>query len=73
MSINDLIRVSLTADGDIEAALWPPQAYGYDRVLIDRRTGDLIESNTKEGTNIRRWLLRAARQHINHPRPEEYR
>ena len=67
------IWVALTDDGDVEAMFRVPQAFGHGRVVIDRRTGDLIDFiNVKEDSENFRWLIRAAREHINQPRPEEY-
>lgn len=57
-------RVTLTADGNIEAATVFSNT--IHRVTIDRRTGDVIEeqTNVKEGTDAFRRLVRAARKEL---------
>lgn len=56
------IRLAATVDGDIEAA-----AGATHRMVIDRRTGDVLQSNVAEGTDMFRWLVRAAREHVSKP------
>ena len=53
------VYVGLTIDGDIEATFYHRRGC---RVLIDRRTGDMLTSTVKEGTDEFRWLIRAARE-----------
>lgn len=61
-----IIRLALTPDGAIEATT-PNPNYPRDpwRVVIDRRApGRVIENNTPQGSDVFRWLVRAARQHV---------
>lgn len=55
------IRCGLTQDGDIEAV------YRLDtskHMTVDRRSGAVILSAVKEGTDDFRRLVRAAREHV---------
>lgn len=56
------VRCGLTAEGNIEAAL--DMRY---RLVCDVCTGNVIEKTAavKEGTDIFRWLVQAARKHCN--------
>jgi hypothetical protein len=53
------IRCAATPDGDIEAC-----AGATHRLVVDRRTGAVLQSNVSEGTDMFCWLVRAARQHV---------
>jgi len=53
------IRCGLTAEGNIEAAI--SEAI---RLVIDRRTGQVLYSSVREGTDEFRWLVQAAREHV---------
>lgn len=53
------IRCAWTKDGDIEAT-----AGATHRLVVDSRTGAVKESNVSEGTDMFRWLVRAAREHV---------
>lgn len=52
------IRCGLTADGHVEAAVDISS-----RLVIDRRTGKVLESTVREGTDMFRWLVTEARKH----------
>lgn len=60
------IRCAWTKDGNIEAT-----AGATHRLVVDTRTGNVLESNVAEGTDMFRWLVTAARKHTG-PR-EDYR
>jgi hypothetical protein len=53
------IRTALTADGNIEAT-----AGATHRLVVDTSTGNVIESNVSEGTDMFRWLVKEARKHL---------
>lgn len=55
----DNIRCGLTILGNIEAAI--TVAGTIRRVVIDGRTGDVIEFNVGRDTDLFRWLVREAR------------
>lgn len=60
------IRVATTADGNIEAAAYQlgPR---IRHVIVNRRTGELKSTTVDEGTNLFRWLIHAAREHVSKP------
>jgi hypothetical protein len=62
--IRPIIRTALTADGDIEAAFVRPGGGIVCRVVVDRRTGDLLDASVQQGSDEFRWLIRAARKHV---------
>jgi len=56
--MKDYVRCGLTEDGNVEAC------YRFDtskRLVMDRRTRDVISSTVKEGTDDFRQLVQAAR------------
>ena len=59
-------RLALTPDGEIEATAPNPDSPRVPhRVVISRRApGNLITANVAEGSDVFRYLIRAARQHI---------
>jgi hypothetical protein len=54
------IRVATKIDGTIEAATYPPM---HHRLEMDRQTGAVTYCTDKEGSDMFRWLVRAAREH----------
>ena len=54
------IRVATTPEGNIEATTGATH-----RLVVDRRNGAVTESNVREGTDLFRWLVRAARKLVN--------
>ncbi len=56
----------LAEDGNIFAATMEPSpSQSPYRVVVDKRTGDVISATMKEGTDLYRWLVKAARQHVS--------
>lgn len=60
------IRVAVTLDGEIEATT--PNANNPrapHRVVVDRRApGRVLAKNVATGSDLFRWLVRAAREHV---------
>jgi hypothetical protein len=59
------IRVALMPDGNIEAVInWHHKAH-YKRVLMNKRTGEILEQqNCRYGDDDWRHLVRAARKEL---------
>lgn len=56
------IRCATTREGQIEAVF---HSLGRaNRMVVDRRTGEVLEANVIEGTDAFRWLVNAAREHV---------
>ena len=56
------IRVAATEEGDLEASFGLGVTTKW--VLMDRRTGRVIDTNVKRGSDAFRWLVNAARVHV---------
>lgn len=65
----DDIRCGLTALGNIEAAL--VVAGTIRRVVVDVRTGELLDYNVYRDSDLFRWLVQAAREHVRKPDRKE--
>lgn len=61
----DNIRCALTPLGNIEAAL--VVAGVTRRVVVDVQTGELLDFNVYRDSDLFRWLVRAAREHVRKP------
>lgn len=59
------IRCALTLQGNIEAAIMDGRF--IRRVVVDCRTGNLIETNVPTYSDIFRKLVKAARQFAGEP------
>lgn len=61
----DVIRLAANPHGQIEATFTPwNDRRAISRVLIDCRTGNVLESNVPEGSRIFEHLVKEARRHV---------